>query len=82
MSGLRQARSQAARHVAGEIAAASAERVRAVTDALQQAQPRACSAVLADGSFLTGQAAADSAARRAVRDMHAIHRDSLVVFGP
>jgi glutamate 5-kinase len=81
ISGLRQARSQAARQVAGEIAAASADRIRALTDALQQAQPRACSAVLADGSFLAGQAAADSAARRAVRDMHAIHRDSLVVFG-
>jgi len=80
IAALRRARSQAARHVAGEIAAASAERVRVLTDALQQAQPRACSAILADGSFLTGQPAADSAARRAVRDMHAIHRDSLVVF--
>ena len=32
------------------------------------------------GSFLTGKVSADSAARRAVRDMHAVHRDSLVVY--
>jgi len=81
ISRLRLARSQAARQVAGEVTTATAERVRALTDALQQAHPRTCSAILADGSFLTGQAAADSVGRRAVRDMHAVHRDSLVVFG-
>jgi hypothetical protein len=52
-----------------------------LTDALLQSQPRACSAILADGSFLAGKVSAESPARRAVRDMHAIHRDSLVVFG-
>ena len=56
------------------------QRVRAVTDALQMAQPGVCAAILADGSFLSGKVATDSAARKVVRDMHAIHRDSLVVF--
>lgn len=73
--------SQAARHAHAELLSASQERVRALTDALLQAQPRACSAILADGSFLGGKIEPDSPARRAARDMHAIHRDSLVVFG-
>jgi glutamate 5-kinase len=73
--------SQASRQAHAELAAASNERVRALTDALLQAQPRACSAILADGSFLAGKISHDSPARRAARDMHAIHRDSLVVFG-
>ena len=73
--------SQASRQAHAELAAVSNERVRALTDALLQAQPRACSAILADGSFLAGKISHDSPARRAARDMHAIHRDSLVVFG-
>jgi hypothetical protein len=72
--------SRASLQVHAELAAATAERVRVLTDALLQAQPRACSAILADGSFLTGKVSHDSPARRAVRDMHAVHRDSLVVF--
>ncbi len=73
--------SRASRQAHAELAAASQERVRALTEALLQAQPRACSAILADGSFLGGKIGQDSPARRAARDMHAVHRDSLVVFG-
>ncbi len=72
--------SQASRQAHAELRAATPERVRILTDALLQAQPRACSAILAEGSFLTGKASPGSPGRRAVRDMHAIHRDSLVVF--
>lgn len=71
---------QASRQAHAELSSATPERVRQLTDALLQAQPRACSAILADGSFLTGKVSPGSPARRAVRDMHAIHRDSLVVF--
>lgn len=78
---LERARSQAARQVYAGLRSASPERVRTLTDALLACQPRACSAILADGLFLTGQVKPDSAARRAVRDIHAIHRDSLVTFG-
>jgi hypothetical protein len=72
--------SQAARQAEAELRAASAERIRFLTDALLAAQPRACSAILADGSFLAGKVSHGSPARRAVRDMHAVHRDSLVIF--
>jgi glutamate 5-kinase len=72
--------SQAARQAYAELRAATPERVRVLTDALLQAQPRPSSAILADGSFLAGKVSQESPARRAVRDMHAIHRDSLVVF--
>ena len=74
--------SQASRQAEAGLRAASAERVRFLTDALLAAQPRACSAILADGSFLAGKVSQGSPARRAVRDMHAVHRDSLVVFRP
>jgi len=73
--------SQASRQAHAQLASANQERVRALTDSLLQAQPRACSAILADASFLGGKIGRNSPARRAARDMHAIHRDSLVVFG-
>lgn len=75
---LRRRRSQAASLALGELAAATPERIRNLADALLQTQPRACAAMLAAGSFRTG--AVDQAARRAARELHAIHRDSLVVF--
>ena len=68
--------SQAAKQVRAELESATPERVRALTDALFASQPRACAAMLAAGEFKSG----DVAARQQVRDMHAIHRDSLVVF--
>ena len=73
--------SQASRQVHAALTAAGYERIRTLTEALLQAQPRACSAILADGSFLGGKIGPDAPARRAARDMHAIHRGSLVVFG-
>ncbi|HET9897301.1 MAG TPA: PUA domain-containing protein [Streptosporangiaceae bacterium] len=74
--------SQAARQALRELADATPERVRLLADALLAAQPRACAAMLAAGAFKTGEVSAGSPERRAVRDMHAVHRDSLVVFGP
>jgi hypothetical protein len=74
-------RSLAAGQAYAELASATQDRVRILTDALYRAQPRACSAILAEGSFLAGKVSPGSPAHRAVRDMHAIHRDSLVVFG-
>jgi glutamate 5-kinase len=72
--------SQAARQALGELSAATPERSRGLADALLATQPRACAAMLAAGTFTTGGVDHGSAARRAVRDMHAIHRDSLVTF--
>lgn len=68
--------SQAARQARTELESATQERVRTLADALFASQPRACAAMLAAGSFKSGEVAA----RQQVRDMHAIHRDSLVVF--
>jgi glutamate 5-kinase len=68
--------SQASKQARTELESATPERVRALTDALMASQPRACAAMLAAGSFKTGEVTA----RQQVRDMHAIHRDSLVVF--
>ena len=82
VAGLARRGSQASRQAEAGLRAASAERVRILTDALLAAQPRACSAILAEGSFLAGKVSQGSPARRAVRDMHAVHRDSLVVFRP
>ena len=69
--------SQASKQARTELESATPERVRALTDALLASQPRACAAMLAAGSFRSGEVAA----RQQVRDMHAVHRDSLVVFG-
>ncbi len=70
--------SQAARQALAELREATPDRIRNLADALLAAQPKACAAMLAAGSFRTGEIGA--AERRAVRDLHAIHRDSLVVF--
>jgi hypothetical protein len=72
--------SLAAKQALAELESASPERLRALADALLGSQPRASAAMLAAGSFKSGRVA--SAERRAVRDLHAIHRDSLVVFTP
>lgn len=72
--------SQAAKQAHGELSAANPERIRGLADALLATQPRACAAMLAAGTFATGGVDHGSAARRAVRDMHAIHRDSLVTY--
>jgi glutamate 5-kinase len=72
--------SLAANQALAELRSASPDRVRSLADALLTAQPRACAAMLAGGSFRTGELGPGSAELRAVRDMHAIHRDSLVVF--
>ncbi len=73
-------RSPAAVNALAALGSFGRERVRLLTDALMLAQPRACAAVLAEGSFLSGKVDPASPARAAIRDIHAIHRDSLVVF--
>jgi hypothetical protein len=69
--------SQAAKQVRADLESATPERVRTLADALLASQPRACAAMLAAGTFRSGEVAG----RPQLRDMHAIHRDSLVVFG-
>jgi glutamate 5-kinase len=73
-------RSRAARQALAQLRTFSLDTVIELTDSLMLAQPRLCAAILLDGSFRLGRLAPDSAARRAARDIHAIHRDSLVVY--
>ena len=54
--------------------------VIALTDSLLLAQPRVCAAVLLDGGFRDGGSLAQPGTRRAARDLHAIHRDSIVLY--
>jgi hypothetical protein len=58
----------------------SAEAAAELADSLMLAQPQLSAAVLLDGGFLAGQAPAGPAGGRAVRSMHAVHRDSLVIY--
>ena len=72
--------STAARQALAQLRTFSLETVIELTDSLFLSQPRLCAAILLDGSFRLGRLAPDSAVRRAARDIHAIHRDSLVVY--
>ena len=81
VSDLTRRKAQAAGQALSGLAEATPERLRMLADALLATQPRASAAMLAAGSFRSGTVTPGSAERRAVRDMHAVHRDSLVVFG-
>jgi glutamate 5-kinase len=72
--------SRASQEAFAQLAALSPERVTELADSLLLAQPQLCTAFLLDRGFLHGQVPADSAARRVVRSIHAVHRESLVVY--
>jgi glutamate 5-kinase len=77
---LADAPSRAGREAFAQLASFSADRVTDLADALLAAQPALCTAFLLDRGFLRGQVAAGPAARRVVRGVHAVHRESLVVY--
>jgi glutamate 5-kinase len=72
--------SRASQEAFAQLAAFSAERVADLADALLLAQPGLCTAFLLDRGFLHGQVPTGAAARRVVRGIHAVHRESLVVY--
>jgi glutamate 5-kinase len=72
--------SRASREAYAQLAAFSPERVADLADSLLLAQPALCTTFLLSRSFLRGQVPADPAARRTVRGIHAVHRESLVVY--
>jgi glutamate 5-kinase len=72
--------SRASREAFAQLAAFSADRVSDLADALLLAQPGLCTAFLLDRGFLHGQVPMGPAARRVVRSVHAVHRQSLVVY--
>ena len=72
--------SRASQEAFAQLAGLSPERVSELADSLLLAQPQLCTAFLLDRGFLHGQVPTDSAARRVVRSIHAVHRESLVVY--
>jgi glutamate 5-kinase len=72
--------SRASTEALGQLAALSQDRVAELADGLLLAQPGLCAAFLIHGGFLNGQVPAEAAARRVFRDIHAVHRESLVVY--
>jgi glutamate 5-kinase len=72
--------SRASQEAFAQLAAFSADRIAELADLLMLAQPQLCTAFLLNRGFLHGQVPADPAARRVVRSIHAVHRESLVVY--
>lgn len=71
---------RASQEAYAQLAGFSPDRVTDLADSLLLAQPALTAAFLLNKGFLHGQVPADSAARRVVRSIHAIRRESLVVY--
>ncbi len=72
--------SRASQEAFGQLTNFSAERVADLADSLILAQPQLCTTFLLHRGFFHGQVPAEPAARRVVRSIHAVHRESLVVY--
>ena len=72
--------SRASQEAFAQLAAFSPDRVAELADSLMLAQPQLCTTFLLNKGFLHGQVPTDPAARRVVRGIHAVHRESLVVY--
>jgi glutamate 5-kinase len=72
--------SRASQEAYAQLAGASPDRIAELADSLLLAQPQLCTTFLLDKGFLHGQVPADATARRVVRAIHAVHRESLVVY--
>ncbi len=72
--------SRASKEAFAQLAGFSADRVAELSDALLLAQPQLATTFLLNKGFLHGQVPTHPAARRVVRGIHAVHRESLVVY--
>ncbi len=72
--------SRASQEAFAQLAGFSADRVAELADSLMLAQPQLATTFLLNRGFLHGQVPTDPAARRVVRSIHAVHRESLVVY--
>ena len=72
--------SRASQEALAQLAGLSAERITELADSLLLSQPHLATTFLLDKGFLQGQVPAHAAARRVVRSIHAVHRESLVVY--
>ena len=73
-------KSRASQEAFAQLAGFSADRVVELAESLMLAQPGLCAAFLLSKGFLHGEVPAEPAARRVVRGIHAVHRESLVVY--
>ncbi len=74
--------STAGKEALAQLAASSADRIGELADSFMLAQPQLCAAILLDRGFMLGHVPSEPAARRRFRNIHAVHRESLVVFPP
>jgi glutamate 5-kinase len=74
--------STASKEALAQLAASSADRIGELADPFMLAQPQLCAAILLDRGFMLGHVPAEPAARRTFRNIHAVHRESLVVYPP
>jgi glutamate 5-kinase len=72
--------SRASKEALAQLASLSVDRVAELADSLLLAQPQLSTTFLLNKGFLHGQVPTDPAARRIVRGIHAVHRESLVVY--
>jgi glutamate 5-kinase len=72
--------SRASREAFAQLTAFSPDRVSDLADSLLLAQPGLCTTFLLSRGFLHGQVPTEPAASRVVRGIHAVHRESLVVY--
>ena len=74
--------STASKEALAQLAASSADRIGELADSFMLAQPQLCAAILLDRGFMLGHVPSEPAARRTFRNIHAVHRESLVVYPP
>jgi glutamate 5-kinase len=72
--------SRASQEAFAQLAGFSPDRIAELADSLMLAQPQLCTTFLLNKGFLNGQVPTDPAERRVVRSIHAVHRESLVVY--
>ena len=72
--------SRASQEAFAQLTSFSPDRVADLADSLMLAQPQLATAFLLHRGFLHGQVPTEPAARRVVRSIHAVHRESLVIY--
>ncbi len=72
--------SRASQEAFGQLESLSGDRLADLADCLLLAQPALCATFLLDRGFLHGQVPTDASARKVVRGIYAVDRESLVVY--
>ena len=72
--------SRASQEAFAQLTSFSPDRVADLADSLSLAQPQLSTTFLLHRGFLHGQVPTEPAARRVVRGIHAVHRESLVIY--